>query len=72
MGSVSQYHCDCSYGLHIPQVDGPAHFTANTLELLGPTLLKQRQLAAAGWRLISVPFHEWIRLRGRDAKQVWR
>ena len=52
------------------QVDGPAHFTVNTLQLLGPTLLKQRQLAAAGWHLISVPFHEWTRLRGRDAKQV--
>jgi RAP domain len=53
-------------------VDGPTHFTANTLELLGPTLLKQRQLAAAGWRLISVPFHEWTSLRGRDAKQVYK
>jgi RAP domain len=52
------------------QVDGPRHFTANTLQPLGPTLLKQRQLAAAGWCLVSVPFHEWTRLRGRDAKQV--
>lgn len=52
------------------QVDGPTHFTANTLQPLGPTLLKRRQLEAAGWRLLSVPFHEWIQLSGRDAKQV--
>ena len=25
----------------------------------GPTLLKHRQLQAAGWRVVSVPYFEW-------------
>jgi len=52
------------------QVDGPWHFTSNTLEPLGPTLHKRRQLARAGWQMVAIPFHEWIQLPGRAAKQV--
>ena len=55
--------------LHV-QVDGPWHFSHNTLQPLGPTLLKRRLLAAAGWQLLSIPFHEWVQLSDRAAKQV--
>lgn len=51
-------------------MDGPWHFTSNTLEPLGPTLHKRRQLARAGWQMVAIPFHEWIQLPGRAAKQV--
>ncbi|EOD13643.1 hypothetical protein EMIHUDRAFT_246741 [Emiliania huxleyi CCMP1516] len=52
-----------------PAVDGPTHFCCS-LDLLGqqvpsgPTLLKRRQLMAAGWRVINVPYFEWHRLEG--------
>ena len=39
------------------QVDGPCHFTANTLRPLGPTLLKRRLIAASGWRVAVVPYY---------------
>ena len=37
--------------------------------LVGRTLIKQRQLAALGWRLLVVPFYEWEKVsRGRGAE----
>ena len=45
------------------EVDGPTHFLLpdgrGVRKSNGPTLLKRRLLAAAGWRVISVPFYEW-------------
>ena len=45
------------------EVDGPSHFLLpdgrGVRRPNGPTLLKRRLLAAAGWRVISVPFYEW-------------
>ena len=45
------------------EVDGPSHFLLpdgrGVRKPNGPTLLKRRLLAAAGWRVISVPFYEW-------------
>ena len=44
-------------------VDGPSHFLLpdgrGVRKPNGPTLLKRRLLAAAGWRVISVPFYGW-------------
>ena len=44
------------------EVDGPSHFLLpdgrGVRKPNGPTLLKRRLLAAAGWRVISVPFYE--------------
>ena len=39
------------------EVDGPTHFWGRTPT--GTTLLKRRQLRAAGWSLLSVPLWEW-------------
>lgn len=41
------------------EVDGPHHFTANTLKPLGEMLARQRLLEARGWTVISVPFYIW-------------
>ena len=48
------------------EVDGPLHFFGQ--RPTGATALKRRQLRAAGWPLVSVPFWEWDRLDGIHAK----
>ena len=45
------------------EVDGPSHFCGRTPT--GATALKRRQLRAAGWSLVVVPYWEWNAL-GRD------
>ena len=45
------------------EVDGPSHFVGRVPN--GATALKRRQLRAAGWTLLSVPYWEWNDL-GRD------
>ena len=39
------------------EVDGPSHFCGRTPT--GATALKRRQLRAAGWTLLPVPYWEW-------------
>ena len=39
------------------EVDGPSHFCGRTPT--GATALKRRQLRAAGWALLAVPYWEW-------------
>ncbi len=41
------------------EVEGPQDFVGRSREPNGRTRLKRRQLQAAGWRLMSVPFYEW-------------
>ena len=45
------------------EVDGPWHFALSGdgagRRPVGKTLLKRRQLAALGWRLLEVPWWEW-------------
>ncbi|EOD06790.1 hypothetical protein EMIHUDRAFT_106715 [Emiliania huxleyi CCMP1516] len=57
------------------EVDGPSHFLLpdgrGERKPNGPTLLKRRLLAAAGWRVISVPFDEWDGLRSASARQAY-
>jgi hypothetical protein len=47
------------------EFDGPSHFTANTLEPLGHTRLRDRLLSAMGWQVVSIPFFDWDRLHHR-------
>ncbi|CAM9217203.1 unnamed protein product [Choristocarpus tenellus] len=47
------------------EVDGPAHFTRNTIRPLGHMVLKHRTLAKIGWTVVTVPFFEW------DSIPVW-
>ena len=41
------------------EVDGPSHFVGTSRTPNGATLLKRRQLRAAGWALLPVPYWEW-------------
>ena len=45
------------------EVDGPSHFARSDdgagRRLLGRTLIKRRQLAALGWRLLSITRDDW-------------
>ena len=45
------------------EVDGPSHFARSDdgagQRLLGRTLIKRRQLAALGWRLLSITRDDW-------------
>ena len=55
------------------EVDGPSHFVGRTPT--GATALKRRQLRAAGWALLSVPYWEWNALGqalgSKTAKQAY-
>jgi len=46
------------------EVDGPSHFVGRVPT--GATLFKRRQLRHFGWRLVSVPYWEWIELNHSD------
>jgi len=46
------------------EVDGPSHFVGRVPT--GATLFKRRQLRHFGWRLVSVPYCEWIELNHSD------
>ncbi|CAG9463319.1 unnamed protein product [Pedinophyceae sp. YPF-701] len=41
------------------EVDGPSHFTRNTAQPLGSTLLSRRVTRACGWHVLSIPHYEW-------------
>ena len=47
------------------EVDGPWHFCGRTPT--GATALKRRQLRAAGWALLPVPYWEWDDLGSNSA-----
>ena len=47
------------------EVDGPSHFCGR--KPTGATALKRRQLRAAGWALLPVPYWEWDALGSSEA-----
>ena len=51
------------------EVDGPSHFVGRPPT--GATALKRRQLRAAGWALLPVPYWEWDALGSKAAKQAY-
>ena len=51
------------------EVEGPHSFVGRSQQPQGKTLLKRRQLQAAGWRLMGVPYWEWDACRRDRAEQ---
>ena len=51
------------------EVDGPTHFVGRMPTSV--TALKRRQLRAAGWALLPVPYWEWDALGSQAAKQEY-
>ena len=52
------------------EVDGPSHFFGQIPT--GATALKRRQLRAAGWALLPVPYWEWNALgKSPEAKEAY-
>ena len=50
------------------QVDGPSRFLRNTWQPSGATRLRDRALAAAGWRVLSLPFYTLDELRTSEPR----
>lgn len=50
------------------EADGPSHRSRNTCQLLGQTVMKQRHVHHAGWKLLTVAHDDWDELRGRQQK----
>ncbi|KAL0921054.1 hypothetical protein M5K25_008085 [Dendrobium thyrsiflorum] len=46
------------------EIDGPSHFSRNLGVPLGHTVLKQRYISSAGWKLVSLSYLEWEELKG--------
>ncbi|KAA6419711.1 MAG: hypothetical protein FRX49_10435 [Trebouxia sp. A1-2] len=53
------------------EVDGPYHYTHNTHQPLGHTLLRRRLLTALGWTVVSVPYFDWGRLYSGPHKAIY-
>ena len=52
------------------EVDGPTHYLS-TGEPTGTTLLCNRVLRSAGWRVVSIPWFEWRALKSMDEKKAY-
>ena len=52
------------------EVDGPNHFLGPSTIPSGATTLKRRQLRRLGWRLLSVPYWEWMELGVSDERRA--
>ncbi|KAK2080103.1 hypothetical protein QBZ16_002499 [Prototheca wickerhamii] len=54
------------------EVDGPHHFTVNTLEPMADMYWRRTLLRARGWRVVSVPFYHWSGTEDEDRKALLR
>jgi hypothetical protein len=51
------------------EADGPWHFRQPDGGLMGTTQYRNMVLAVRGYRVVSVPYYEWAKLRGQEQQQ---
>eukprot|EP00899_Mesostigma_viride_P016482 jgi/Mesvir1/24835/Mv22073-RA.1 len=49
------------------EVDGPSHFYQDSGAITAQTVFKKRLLEKGGFKVVSVPYYDWVRLKGRAA-----
>jgi len=52
------------------EVDGPSHFNQLGQEL-GTTLFKRRLLQKLVWKVISIPYTDWDKLKTEDQQKAY-
>lgn len=52
------------------EVDGPCHYL-NTQRRTGSTLLRNRVLTGAGWRVVSIPYFKWNALKSTSPQKEY-
>eukprot|EP00742_Colponemidia_sp_Colp-10_P011587 GILJ01012899.1.p1 GENE.GILJ01012899.1~~GILJ01012899.1.p1 ORF type:complete len:614 (-),score=55.80 GILJ01012899.1:142-1983(-) len=74
---VPPYYIDCVVpvpkrkGLAV-EVEGPFHFlTSNTTRRVGSSVLKYLHLQALGYKVVPIPYFQWIKHSGRQAQQTF-
>ena len=53
------------------EADGPSHRSRNTQQVLGPTAMKERQVHAAGWRVLTITDNDWNLMQSKRQKQEY-
>ena len=53
------------------KVDGPSHFVREGHRLLGATQLKHRHLMKSNWRVISITYWDWIKLKTTKQQEAF-
>ena len=53
------------------EVEGPQHYVQPDNTLTGPTLFRNRALAARGYAVISIPYWEWDELHSKAQQQQY-
>jgi hypothetical protein len=53
------------------EADGPSHFRQPDGDLDGPTQYRNRALEVRGYRVVSVPYYDWMKQQGADQKQQY-
>lgn len=56
----------------VVEADGPSHYTQSVpYRLLGGTVVRNRWFALLGFRVVCVPGHVWINMKGSEEKQQY-
>jgi hypothetical protein len=53
------------------EADGPLHFRQPGKALTGPTQYRNRAIAQRGYKLITVPYFEWDKLKSAAQQQQY-
>jgi len=53
------------------EIEGPSHYTINTLQPTGPTRMRDHVIQGEGWVVVNIPFFEYKRSMPRSEKYVY-